>query len=274
MNKFLVLILLTNTIWSKTHYHFHFGLKNKKTSHLSLKQKTNSHFGSCWEKIPGSALNVSAFTKRESYLTNKNTNIYQKKFQTGWNTLPGKGHDVGVGADRSVWVIGTNREAGGFGIYRFNRCKNNWDKVNGSAVRIDVGPEGKAWVVNKNDNIYEYTGSGWSMKRGKAKDVGVGPEGAVWIIGTNVEAGGFGIYKYNGNNGWSKVNGSAVRIAVGPNGVPWVVNKNGNIYQKTASGWSMKTGRAKDIGVGVDGSVWVIGTNVEAGGYGIYRHKC
>lgn len=32
-----------------------------------------------------------------------------------------------------------------------------------------------------------------------------------------------------------------------------------------------QVGKAKDIGVGANGAVWVIGSNVEAGGYGIYR---
>ena len=60
-------------------------------------------------------------------------------FAQNWVQLPGAGNDIGVGANGTVWVIGTNAEAGGYGIYRMNASRN-WDKIPGSAVRIDVDP--------------------------------------------------------------------------------------------------------------------------------------
>lgn len=35
-----------------------------------------------------------------------------------WARQVGGAKDIGVGANGAVWVIGTNKEAGGFGIYR------------------------------------------------------------------------------------------------------------------------------------------------------------
>ena len=75
--------------------------------------------------------------------------------------MPGRAKDIAVGGG-AVWVIGTNSEGGGYGIYRWNSSKNNWDKIPGSAVRIAVDhSNGYAWVVNNKDVIYKYTGSGW-----------------------------------------------------------------------------------------------------------------
>ena len=38
---------------------------------------------------------------------------------------------------------------------------------------------------------------------GAAKDIGIDGR-KVWVVGTNKEGGGYGIYKYNGNNRWIK----------------------------------------------------------------------
>jgi hypothetical protein len=38
--------------------------------------------------------------------------------------LPGLGTDIGVGANGSVWIAGTNPVTGSYGIYRWNR--NGW----------------------------------------------------------------------------------------------------------------------------------------------------
>ena len=73
-----------------------------------------------------------------------------------WKMLPGAATDIGVGADGTAWVIGTNVEIGGYGIFRWNG--SNWDKVSGSAVRIAVDPQGKAWVVTNGHAIFHFDG--------------------------------------------------------------------------------------------------------------------
>jgi len=140
--------------------------------------------------------------------------------------MPGKAHDIGVGNDGSVWVIGTNREGGGYGIYRMNKERTKWSKVAGSAVRIDVGPDGNAWVVNKGDKIFRYQG-GWKVQKGAAKDIGIGANGAVWVIGTNREGGGFGIYRraiVAAEAKWQRMGGAGSEIDADGSGLPWTVN--------------------------------------------------
>jgi opacity protein-like surface antigen len=168
-----------------------------------------------------------------------------------WQLQPGAAKDTADG-----WVIGTNVEAGGFGIYRWN--SGSWQKIPGSAIRIG-GTFRTPWVVNKFKQIFRWTGSAWQLMPGAANDVADG-----WVIGTNVEAGGYGIYRWNGAS-WTKIPGSAVRIG-GTYSQPWVVNKFNQIFRWTGSSWQLMPGAAYDVADG-----WVIGTNPEAGGYGIYR---
>jgi hypothetical protein len=184
-----------------------------------------------------------------------------------WAQLPGAAHDIGVGANGTAWVIGTNPVGGGFGIYRYNAASKNWDTMPGGAVRIDVDPQGNPWVVNDGGNIYRWTGGNWQQMPGAAKDVGIGANGTVWVIGTNAEGGGFGIYRWNSRiNNWDKIPGSAMRIDVDPAGNAWVVNNARNIYRYNGSAFVQTPGQALDIGVGGDGTVYVVGTD-----NGVYR---
>ena len=191
-----------------------------------------------------------------------------QNFNGSWEVLPGSARDIGIGADGSVWVIGTNSYIGGYGIHRWNG--SGWDEVGGAAVRIDVDPTGNPWVVNDSGTIFKRVDNNWEQLPGSAKDIGIGADGSVWIIGTNSYIGGYGIHRWNGS-GWDEVGGAAVRIDVDPTGTPWVVNDSGAIFKRVGNNWEHLPGIAKDIGIGADGSVWVIGTNSYTGGFGIFR---
>merc|ERR1719199_1011408 len=72
-----------------------------------------------------------------------------------WGRIAGSANDIGFGGGK-IWVIGNNREGGGYGIYR--RDGSRWTKIAGSATRIAVKPDGNAMVTNKQAGIYDYTG--------------------------------------------------------------------------------------------------------------------
>jgi Tectonin domain len=191
-----------------------------------------------------------------------------------WQQLPGAAKDVGVGADGSLWVIGTNPVPGGFGIFRWTG--QAWTAVSGGAVRIAVAPDGQPWVVNDAQQIFRRTSNGWDLQPGEANDIGVGANGTVWVVGTDSQSGGFGLWKRDAQ-GWSNIDGGATQVSVGPGGKPWVVNDVDEIYWRVGNGWQrLPDGAAVDIAVGSDApgdrsSVWVIGTNATPGGYGIFR---
>ena len=215
-----------------------------------------------WRFVPSSCIDYPAPSGR-CVVDRWNNPVY-----CSWRQFPGLAVDVGVGANGTAWVIGTNSMQGGYGIYRWNG--SGWDGIPGAAVRIAVGPNGNAWVVNSWGQIFRWTGSTWQQLPGGALDIGVGADGTAWVIGTNSMPGGHGIYRWNGSN-WDAIPGAAERVAVGPNGNAWVVNAYGQIFRWTGSTWQLLPGGATDIGVSASGQAYVIGTDSTAGGHGIYR---
>lgn len=190
----------------------------------------------------------------------------------GWVLSSGLARDIGVGSNGTVYVIGTNPRAGGYGIWK--RVNNTeWQEIGGGAVRIDVDNNGVPWVVNSVGEIFKREGDNWKLIPGRASDIGIGGDGSIWIIGTNISGdGGFGIWKWTGKD-WMTFDGAALKIDVDKNGDPWVVNAYGDIFRRENSSWRMVGGKAKDIGIGGEGSVFVIGTNTGGGGYGIWKWK-
>jgi len=160
------------------------------------------------------ALPLSAQSKPFSdiWVVNSSGNIFHWT-GSNWQHMPGLAKDIGVGANGSVWVIGTNPVRGGYGIYQWNG--SNWVNHPGGAVRIDVGPAGYPWVVNSFGEIFHWLNPGWKLLPGRARDIGVGASGS-WIIGTNAVAGGYGIYRWIGTN-WSAVPGGAMEISMAGN---------------------------------------------------------
>ena len=174
-----------------------------------------------------------------------NPNVIPINFS--WQQMPGAGNDIGVGGG-VVWVIGTNPEVGGYGIYRWNGSM--WTKIPGSAVRIDVDPKGNAWVVTSGHAIFRYDGQQFVQVPGQAAtDIGIGADGSVWIIGADAVGSDHSIYRYV-NNAWQKMPGAAVRIDVDFRGNAWVVNSGHQILQWTGSSWKQLPGSAVDIGIG------------------------
>lgn len=185
-----------------------------------------------------------------------------------WRQVLGFAYDIGVGANGDVWVIGTDPQPGGYGIYHIDGFGGF--AVEGGALRIDVDPFGRPWVVNFDHEIYRLDSNGfWQRMPGFALDIGIGADGSVWVA--NFE----GIYFWNGLE-WINFGGAGSRIDVGPNGQPWVVSLSDRIYTLVDGDWVQLPGEAGDISVGADGSVWVIGVPSDDffdfdGLQGIYR---
>ena len=183
---------------------------------------------------------------------------------------PGGATNIAVGANGSVWIIGTNAVAGGYGIYHWNGT--GWTPVSGGGVTIAVDPGGNPWLINSAHQIFHWNGQGWASISGAARDIAVGRNGSVWIIGNTTVAGGYSIYNRNGT-GWTPVSGGGVTIAVDPGGNPWLLNSAHQIFHWNGQGWASISGAARDIAVGANGSVWIIGNTAVAGGYSIYNRN-
>jgi hypothetical protein len=47
-----------------------------------------------------------------------------------------------------MYVLDTERTSEGYGIWKWNEKKQNWTKVNGKALTITVGRDGKPYAIN------------------------------------------------------------------------------------------------------------------------------
>ncbi len=193
-----------------------------------------------------------------------------------FDKFAGLAHDISVGADGSLWVIGTNRvgNSGDCGAYGWDG--RNWADLGGGGVRIAGGPDGSVWVVNTAGQIYVRQGGRWNGPLpGGAIDIAVGTQGDVWIVGNNQvgNGGDFGAYRWNGQN-WENLGGAGVRIACSADGSAWLLNSAGEVYVCQSTGWTGPLpGLGIDIAAGGDGSLWMLGTNRVGKGNdgGIYR---
>jgi len=157
-------------------------------------------------------------------------------------------------------VVSTTALTNGFSVFRW--VNNAWSEVPSTgAARLDVDAQGNAWIVDNKGAVQRYDGTKWVAAGGtSSSDIGVG--GAVWSIGsTPIDAGGAGIYRYNGT-GWTQMPGAAVRVDVDPKGAAWVVNKLGEVFRWGGNAWVAVLGvKARDVGIGADGSVFVLGVD-------------
>jgi hypothetical protein len=186
-----------------------------------------------------------------------------------WQQMPGRGTDIGVGARGDVWVLGTDRVNGGFSIHRWRDA--DWERIDGGAVRIDVDPQGRPWVVNTAGDILRREGADWRRLPGRARDIGIGANGAVWVVGVDPAPGGYALYRWKGED-WDLVPGGAVRIDIGPAGEPWAVNDRGEVLRGTYDGrWERLPGSGSAVTVDGTGNAWLLGTDRVDGGRSVHR---
>ncbi|MFM1896738.1 MAG: hypothetical protein RLZZ385_1812 [Pseudomonadota bacterium] len=71
----------------------------------------------------------------------------------GWRRVEGSAIDVADG-----WVIGTDRQHGGYGIYRWNGYR--FERAPGAGVKIG-GSYDRPWVINDRGQRFEWNGYDW-----------------------------------------------------------------------------------------------------------------
>jgi hypothetical protein len=200
-----------------------------------------------WDPIDGGGVRIAVDPSGLPWVVNAQGQVWQRT-KTGWIQHPGQlAKDIGIGADGSVWIIGTNPvgTAGDFGVWRWNG--SGWGPIDGGAVRITVDPSGFPWVVNSKGEISRRGITGWQKQPGLAKDIAVGGSFGPfpWIIGANPVGGGdFGIWCMGIGctsgatpTDWTPVNGGGLQITVGQfSYTPWVVNSKGQIFTRCQVG--------------------------------------
>ena len=192
---------------------------------------------SAWETVSRGAVAIDVAPTGYPWVVDSEGRIFEWT-GSSWTERPGRGRDIGIGADGSVWIVGTDPVPGGYGIYRWT--ETGWDQAPGGAVAIDVYARGDAavdlqgepWIVDADNRISRWTGSEWARQPGEAQDIGVGANGAVWIVGTDPADGGYSIATWNGE-GWTSASGGGMRISVDADGFPYVVTEEGQLLRGT-----------------------------------------
>jgi hypothetical protein len=165
---------------------------------------------------------------------------------TKWEPIAGEAHDIGAGADGSVWIIGSKDLGGDSPITRWNGT--DWDALIGWGCRVSVGLDGSPWAVNALGHISRFIPNAIAKNKYTslpvpgvlASDIGLGTglDIAMWAIGKEPLAGqgeGRGIYHWSGGvrkvgtAPFGQVPGAAVTIAVGTDRRSWIAAADGTI---------------------------------------------
>ena len=104
-----------------------------------------------WTKVSGSAVQIGGSRANPWVVNSRNRIFYWNGHD--WDRLPGSAIAVADG-----WVIGTNREHGGYGIYRWNG--HRFEQAPGGAVAIG-GSYDRPWVVNDRNERFIWNGYDW-----------------------------------------------------------------------------------------------------------------
>ncbi|MFT4862751.1 MAG: hypothetical protein ACI95C_001975 [Pseudohongiellaceae bacterium] len=104
-----------------------------------------------WQQVPGSAVLIGG-SSENPWVINSHNRIFHWNGRD-WDRLPGSATAVADG-----WVIGTNREPGGYGIFRWNGRR--WEQAPGGAVAIG-GSYRRPWVINDRNQRFVWNGYDW-----------------------------------------------------------------------------------------------------------------
>jgi len=127
---------------------------------------------SSFVKIPGGAVRIDVDPAGNAWIVNSNHEVFRYGQVTGlisgmstFTRFPAPpALDIGVGADGSVFIVGTDH-----GVYRLNGLI--WAKRDGTLDSVSVDPKGNPWGVNSAKAIFAAGGSGSSPAPTKPGDV-------------------------------------------------------------------------------------------------------
>lgn len=220
--------------------------------------------GAGFTQIEGAGTRITIGPDDQPYVLGSNGLVYRRSGEQ-WREVAipaGRTADLGVGADGTLWIAGTDGHA-----YRFDSGSGQLLASTTPVTAISVGPDGLAWVIRSGGAISRQVGCAvpasrglpllnapWVYMNGGALDIAVSPEGSAWVIGSDQS-----IWECNGTS-WNQYTGGGTRIAVGPRNQVWVVNSARQLWRLDGfQAWSkLLVTDACDIGVGADGTAWLV----------------
>lgn len=73
-----------------------------------------------------------------------------------WERLPGKAKSIGIGAEGTAWILGSNPVGhGDYGLHRWNAQTKAWEPLEtGGGVALAVAPDGFPAVINSRTQVF------------------------------------------------------------------------------------------------------------------------
>jgi hypothetical protein len=195
--------------------------------------------GGAMVKMPDCAgVRIAVAPDGTPWVVNKSHLIYRKTATDLWEVMPGTASDIGIGADGSVYIIGTNdvSPTGGFDILKWNGF--GWDTLpNCAGTRIAVMPDGTPWVVNKSHIVYRKTATElWQPVPGvEANDIAISAvNGSVSVTGKDNGATPSPIYELAFGPSWYPAPQDAYgeSLALTPHGLAVWVDKDHKLFME------------------------------------------
>jgi streptogramin lyase len=194
--------------------------------------------------------------------------LLRQSIYNNWEKLPGSARDIAIGADGSVWSIGTLQFPDGDSPAQ-KWTGSDWALApGGGGVRIAVDPQGIPWILNTLGAIYKASSSDVSTILwgdpliGAGHDISIGADGSVWLIGTLGPDDQGVVFKWDGR-GWAPSDHLGARIGVGPAGEPWIIDSAARIYRQSSADlnaeWIQLPDSARELAIN-QGDVWIVGT--------------
>ncbi len=170
--------------------------------------------------------------------------------QSGFQTVDGAATAIGIGANGSVWVVGTNKAV-------YNRTGNTWQRVDSSEItRVAVDPQGNPWVIGGGGAMYRRVNNAWVNIPGQAFDIGIGADGSVYHVGLSGT-----LFKWTGTAWGNSFGNDAQQVAVDPQGNPWTLSKTGEIARYTGTSKQVLPGQGLSIAISAKGTVFTLGAD-------------
>jgi hypothetical protein len=187
--------------------------------------------GDNWQSIDGLATRIAVAPDGSPWVVNRPGGIF-RRVGNAWDQLPSGAMDIGIGAEGSVWITGTDWHEDGRTISRWNERQRSWGAIDGLATLVSVCSDGRPLVHNYPGGIFLREGNRWVQLPDLSWDVAAGPDGSIWMTKLeNINGFGGRIQKWDGRR-WNAIDGLGVAIAIDPTGLPWVANMKNEIYRR------------------------------------------
>lgn len=166
-----------------------------------------------------------------------------------WEDMPGRLSQIDVGADGTIFGLGTVSRSGLYDVFTFSG--SSWRKVPGRLYEVEVAPNGRPVGTSSSQRLWEYSGSRWTLASSDVIDVAIDDRGTLFAALTD---GTIGVRQ--GDN-WRGL-GKGDSVEAGPGGLIVMRDDDGPLRVVSPFGHFTLPGEVSDYSVGADGRIYAV----------------